>query len=379
MRIAQVAPLYERVPPVLYGGTERVVSYLTEELVRSGHEVTLFASGDSLTSARLEAACPQALRLDANCQDPLALHIYMLGEVYRRAHEFDVIHCHTTYLGLPLTSFTATPTVLTHHGRLDVRELRPVFHAYPGVHHVSISDDQRRPLSGLNWTKTVYHGLPLELYPFAPQSRGHDPFLLFLGRISPEKRPDSAIRIACRAGLPLRIAAKVDRVDSAYFETTIRPLLDHPLVEFIGEVDEAQKCALLGDALALLFPIDWPEPFGLVMIEALACGTPVIARRRGSVPEVVRDGVTGFVCETDEEMVTAVQKTALLERAACRHAFVERFSVQRMTRDYVAVYEECLARQGRQGAHAPRPMPARLPIVVDTHSADTAINSLRSK
>jgi glycosyltransferase involved in cell wall biosynthesis len=302
----------------------------------------------------------------------------MLGEVYRRAHEFDVIHCHTTYLGLPLTSFTTTPTVLTHHGRLDVRELRPVFYAYPDVHHVSISDDQRRPLLGLNWTKTVYHGLPLEIYPFSPQSRGHDPFLLFLGRISPEKRPDSAIQIACRAGLPLRIAAKVDRVDKAYFETTIRPLLDHPLVEFIGEVDEAQKRALLGDALALLFPIDWPEPFGLVMIEALACGTPVIARRRGSVPEIVHDGVTGFVCETDEEMVTAVHKAALLERTVCREAFVERFSVQRMTQDYVAVYEECLARRGRR-TQTLRQIPARLPMVVGTRSADTAISSLRSK
>jgi len=312
MRIAQVAPLYECVPPLLYGGTERVVSYLTEELVRLGHEVSLFASGGSVTRARLEIACLQALRLDASCQDSLAPHIYMLGEVYRRAREFDVIHCHTTYLGLPLASFTTTPTVLTHHGRLDLPELAPLLLAYPGVAHVSISDAQRQPLPGVNWAGTVYHGLPLDLYPFQPQSRGD--FLLFLGRISPEKRPDSAIRIACQAGLPLRIAAKVDRVDQAYFETMIRPLLDHPLIEFLGEVGEEQKRVLLGDALALLFPIDWPEPFGLVMIEALACGTPVITRRRGSTPEVVQDGVTGFVCETDTEMVAAVQQVKQLER-----------------------------------------------------------------
>jgi glycosyltransferase involved in cell wall biosynthesis len=339
MRIAQVAPLYERVPPVLYGGTERVVSYLTEELVRLGHEVTLFASGDSLTRAKLEAPCPRALRLDPTCEDSLAPHILMLGQVYQRAHEFDVIHCHTNYLGLPLVPFVSTPTVLTLHGRLDVPELGPLFRAYPQVALVSISDAQRQPLSGVTWAATVYHGLPLDLYSFHPRPGGS---LLFLGRISPEKRPDAAIRIACQAGVPLRIAAKVDKVDQAYFDTTIRPLLDHPLVEFLGEVDERQKRRLLGEALALLFPIDWPEPFGLVMIEALACGTPVIARRRGSVPEVVRDGVTGFICETDAEMVAAVRQVAQLERAACRRAFEERFSVQRMAQEYLAVYEQYL-------------------------------------
>jgi glycosyltransferase involved in cell wall biosynthesis len=346
MRIAQVAPLYERVPPVLYGGTERVVSYLTEELVRLGHEVTLFASGDSLTRARLDAACPRALRLDTSCEDSIAPHIHMLGEVYRQAYKFDVIHCHTTYLGLPLTPYVATPTILTHHGRMDVPEQKPIFSAYPDVAHISISDAQRQPLPGMNWAATVYHGLPLNLYPFQSQSRGA--FLLFLGRISPEKRPDSAIRIACRAGIPLRIAAKVDRVDQAYFDTTIRPLLDHPLVEFLGEVNEEQKRTLLGDALALLFPIDWPEPFGLVMIEALACGTPVIVRRRGSAPEVMQDGVTGFVCETDEEMVAAVQKVKQLDRVACRRVFAERFSVQRMAQDYVTVYKTCLERTSLQ-------------------------------
>jgi glycosyltransferase involved in cell wall biosynthesis len=339
MRIAQVAPLYERVPPVLYGGTERVVSYLTEELVAQGHDVTLFASGDSLTRAKLDAPCVQALRLAPTCQDALALHMLMLGQVYQRAHEFDVIHCHTDYLGLPLSAFVATPTVLTLHGRLDIAELGPLFRAYPHVSLVSISDAQRRPLSGVSWTRTVYHGLPLDLYTFQPQPRTT---LLFLGRISPEKRPDVAIRIACRAGVPLRIAAKVDKVDQEYFDTCIRPLLRHPLIDFIGEVDEQQKGILLGDAMALLFPIDWPEPFGLVMIEALACGTPVITRRRGSVPEIIRDGVTGLVCETEDEMVAAVQRAAELERRVCRQDFEQRFSVQRMTSEYVAVYERCL-------------------------------------
>jgi len=353
MRIAQVSSLYERVPPVLYGGAERVVSYLTEELVRLGHEVTLFASGDSITRARLEAACPRALRLDANCQDSLAPHLLMLGEVYQRAREFDVIHCHTTYFGLPLTSFTTTPTVLTHHGRLDIHELGQIFGAYPQIAHISISDAQRQFQPGINWAATVYHGLPLDLSPFQ-SSQAPAPFLLFLGRISPEKRPDSAIRIACQAGLPLRIAAKVDPVDLAYFETTIRPLLNHPLIEFIGEVNEEQKRALLGDALALLFPIDWPEPFGLVMIEALACGTPVIARRRGSVPEIVQEGVTGFVCETEEEMVAAVQKIAMLEREACRRAFVERFTVQRMAHDYIKVYEAYLGHGEKQRVSLPQ-------------------------
>jgi len=339
MRIAQVAPLYERVPPVLYGGTERVVSYLTEELVRLGHDVTLFASGDSLTRAKLEAPCARAVRLDPTCQDALALHVQMLGQVYKRAQEFDVIHCHTDYLGLPLSSFVSTPTVLTLHGRLDIPELGPLFRAYPHAPLVSISDTQRQPLSGVSWARTIYHGLPLDLYPFQPRPRNT---LLFLGRISPEKRPDSAIRIACHAGVPLRIAAKVDTVDQTYFETRIQPLLQHPLIEFIGEVDEQQKRTLLGDALALLFPIDWPEPFGLVMIEALACGTPIIARRRGAVPEVVHDGVTGFICETDEDMVAAIHRVAELDRATCRHEFAHRFSVQRMTREYVTVYARCL-------------------------------------
>lgn len=336
MRIAQVSPLYERVPPQLYGGTERIVSYLTEELVRLGHEVTLFASGDSLTQARLQAVCPRALRLDPNSQDRLAPHIKMLGQVYQQAHAFDIIHCHIDYLGLPLARASATPTVITQHGRLDIPELAPLYADYPDIPQVSISDAQRTPLPQARWLATVSHGLPPDLYTFQPNP---EDYLLFLGRIAPEKRPDSAIRIACQAGVPLRIAAKVDPVDRAYFETTIRPLLDHPLIEFLGEVDDVQKNILLGNARALLFPIDWPEPFGLVMIEALACGTPVIARRRGSVPELLRDGYTGFICETEAEMVAAVQRVALLDRAQCRREFEQRFTVTHMAQGYVDLYQ----------------------------------------
>jgi glycosyltransferase involved in cell wall biosynthesis len=343
MRIAQVAPLYERVPPQQYGGTERVVSYVTEELVRLGHDVTLFASGDSITRAQLQSPCDRALRLDPDSRDPLAPHIRMLGQVYRQAPAFDIIHCHTDYLSLPLARASSTPTVITQHGRLDVPELLPLYAEYPEIPLISISDAQRLPLAQANWLATVYHGLPVDLYPFQAQP---DRYLLFLGRISPEKRPDSAIRVACRAGIPLRIAAKVDPADQVYFETTIRPLLTHPLVDFIGEVNEQQKQALLGKALALLFPIDWPEPFGLVMIEALACGTPVIARRRGSVPEVLQHGQTRWVCETEDEMVEAVQRIGLLDRAACRREFEDRFTVTRMAHQYVELYQRlCTARQ----------------------------------
>ena len=314
MRIAQIAPLYERVPPLMYGGTERVVSYLTEELVRLGHDVTLFASGDSITAARLRAPCALAARLDASCKDPLARHILMLGAVYEHAEEFDIIHCHTDYLCLPLARLAPAPTLLTLHGRLDMPELGPLYAAYADIPLVSISDEQRTPLPKANWVATIYHGLP-DLYRYTPQSGR---YLLFLGRISPEKRPDTAIRVAQRAGIPLRIAAKVDPVDVDYFENEIRPLLDDPLIELVGEVGEEGKNELLGGALALLFPIDWPEPFGLVMIESLACGTPVIARPRGSVSEVIRHGETGWVCESEDEMVDAVQRIGEIDRAACR-------------------------------------------------------------
>ncbi len=335
MRIAQVAPLYESAPPRGYGGTERVVSFLTEELVAREHDVTLFASGDSITRARLVPGCPQGLRLGGRPVDAVALHLAMLLRVYERARDFDVIHCHTDYLGLPLARQSTRPTIVTLHGRLDLAELHPIYRAFPEVPLVSVSDAQRTPLAGVTWAATVHHGLPRDLFRFHP---GPGRFLLFLGRIAPEKCPDAAIRVAIAAGVPLRIAAKVDPVDRAYFEQVIRPLLDHPLVEFLGEVDDRTKEALLAEAAALLFPIDWPEPFGLVLIEALACGTPVIARRRGSVPEIIADGVTGFVCDTEEEMVAAVARLPTLRRAACREAFERRFTAARMADDYLRVF-----------------------------------------
>jgi glycosyltransferase involved in cell wall biosynthesis len=345
MRIAQVAPLYERVPPALYGGTERVVSYLTEELVRLGHDVTLFASGDSVTAARLWSPCRQALRLDPTCHDSLAPHVQMLGFVYHQASAFDVIHCHTDYLGLPLARFVRTPTLLTLHGRLDIPELAPLYAEYREVPLISISNAQRTPLPDAHWVATAYHGLPSNLYQYVPRS---EDYLLFLGRISPEKRPDIAIRVARRAGVPLRIAAKVDPVDCDYFEREIRPLLDDPLIDFIGEVGEEAKRTVLGSARALLFPIDWPEPFGLVLIEALACGTPVIARPRGSVPEVVQHGETGWLCDTEDEMVAAVQRLGELDRARCRAAFDSRFTAAIMTARYVHLYQQLLSGNAEQ-------------------------------
>jgi glycosyltransferase involved in cell wall biosynthesis len=347
LRIAQVAPLYESVPPVRYGGTERVVSYLTEALVAAGHDVTLFASGDSTTAARLESVCPRALRL-GGCRDPLAHHVRMLGRVYERADRFDIIHCHTDYLGLPLASLASTPTVITLHGRLDLDDLLPLYEELRSVPLVSISDAQRAPLPNANWIATVRHGLPPGDFRFSPT--GGDS-LLFLGRISPEKRPDLAIRIATRAGVRLRIAAKVDAVDQAYFDEAIRPLLGNPLIEFLGEVGHDDKVRLLGESLALLFPIDWPEPFGLVMIEALACGTPVITRRCGSVPEVVRHGVSGWIADSEDALVDAVGRVASLDRAACRAEFESRFTVEAMLRRYLDVYRAAIA------AWAPVPHP----------------------
>lgn len=342
MRIAQVAPLYEQVPPQMYGGTERVVSYLTEELVRRGHQVTLFASGDSITRARLEPPCARSLRLDPNRGEPMIPYIRMLGWAYQRASEFDVIHCHTDYLSLPLSRFVDTPTLITLHGRLDIPGLAALYGEYRDIPLVSISDAQRVHMPEANWIGTVHHGLPIGMYQFQPR---HDSYLLFLGRICPEKRPDSAIRVARRAGVPLRIAAKVDPVDRQYFENTIQPLLDDPLIEFVGEVDDGQKRALLGGALALLFPVDWPEPFGLAMIEALACGTPVIARRRGAVAEVIRDGLTGWLCETEDEMVAAVRRAGTVDRAACRAEFEQRFTATVMTRRYVDIYQALQSRR----------------------------------
>ena len=344
MRIAQVSPLYERVPPRLYGGTERVVSYLTEELVRRGHAVTLFASGDSQTRGRLTSVVPHALRLADTPTESLPAHVIHLAQVFRRAREFDVIHCHVDYLAFPFGDLVGTPTVHTLHGRLDLPFLRHVFPHFPRVPFVSISDAQRAPLRDIpmSWIATVHHGLPLDLFPFSPHPGR---YLAFVGRVSPEKRLDLAIAVAREVGIPLKIAAKVDADDRAYYERHIQPLMDDPLVEYIGEIDDAAKSAFLGGALALMFPIDWPEPFGLAMIEALACGTPVIARPCGSVPEVMVDGVTGFVAEKLDDLVEAVKRVDTIDRAACRAHVEARFTVERMADDYEAVYTRLIDRQ----------------------------------
>jgi glycosyltransferase involved in cell wall biosynthesis len=339
MRIAQVAPLYESCPPQLYGGTERVVSYLTEELVRQGHEVTLFASGDSQTAATLRAGCERALRLDPECRDPLAHHLVMLHRVACRADDFDIIHFHTDYLHFPLFAEYWAQTLTTFHGRLDLPDLAPIMREFAAMPLVSISNAQRTHLPWANWYGTVYHGLPTSLY--APGC-GDGGYLAFIGRICPEKRPDWAIEIARRAGLPLTIAAKVDKVDRSYYKTRIKPLLKDPLIEFIGEIGDSEKGAFLGDATALLFPIDWPEPFGLVLIEAMANGTPVIAFGRGSVPEIIDHGVTGFVVDNVDEAVAAIPLARALDRIVIRRRFEDRFSVERMARDYVSLYGEVL-------------------------------------
>jgi glycosyltransferase involved in cell wall biosynthesis len=339
MKIAQVAPLFESVPPHGYGGTERVVSYLTEELVRQGHQVTLFASGDSVTQAHLVAACPRALRLDAQCVDQLAHGMVLLEQVFRQAPTFDLLHFHIDYLHFPLSVRQRVPHVTTLHGRLNLPDLVPVYQTFPCMPVVSISDAQRLPLPWLRWQGTVYHGLPADLYTF------HDTpgtYLAFLGRISPEKGIEQAMAIARQAGMPLKIVAKVDQVDRAYFQAVVQPLLNDPLVEYLGEMGDSDKNAFLGQAYAVLFPIDWPEPFGLVMIEALACGTPVIAYRRGSVPEVLDDGVTGWIVAGQEEAVQAVAQVSTLSRRRCRQTFEARFSVTRMTQDYVRIYQQVL-------------------------------------
>ena len=340
MRIAQIAPLAEAVPPKLYGGTERVVSWLTEQLVAEGHDVTLFASGDSETSAKLVPCVPQGLRLSGiRCH--IASHIVMLEQVRRRADQFDIIHFHVDLLQHALFQNMAHKCVTTLHGRLDLPDYHPIYRAFPHMPLVSISDNQRTPMPpNVNWLTTVHHGLPASVCPFNP--RGGD-YLAFLGRIAPEKRPDRAIEIAKRAGVPLRIAAKVDPADREYFEETIEPLLDHPLIEFIGEIDEREKRDFLGHAMALLFPIDWPEPFGLVMIEAMSAGTPVLAWRRGSVPEIIVDGVSGVIVDSMEEAVAGVSRVRSLSRALVRREFEARFTVARMTQGYLEAYERLLA------------------------------------
>ncbi|MGH8659290.1 MAG: glycosyltransferase family 4 protein [Gammaproteobacteria bacterium] len=334
MKIAQVAPLYESVPPQLYGGTERVVAYLTDALVRQGHDVTLFASGDSRSRARLQPVSSRALRL-SDCRDALAHHMLLLDRVAREADRFDLVHFHIDYLHFPLTRLLKIPNVTTLHGRLDLPDLVPVYQEFNDMPVVSISDHQRTPLPFANWQATVYHGLPEDLYRIYPES---GKYLAFLGRISPEKRVDRAILIAQRVGMELRIAAKVDKADEAYFKARIQPLFSHPLVNFIGEIGEKDKNEFLGNAHALLFPIDWPEPFGLVMIEAMACGTPVIAYRRGSVSEIVRDGETGFVVDDLNQAVAAVARLDTVSRRRCRETFEERFCASRMARDYLAAY-----------------------------------------
>jgi glycosyltransferase involved in cell wall biosynthesis len=337
LRIAQVAPLYESVPPTMYGGTERVVSYLTEELVRLGHDVTLFASGDSVTGAKLIACCRRSLRLDKGCVDPLAPHLLMLERVFQLAGNFDIIHFHCDYLHFSVSRRQPYPHVSTLHGRLDIPELAPLYREFCDMPIVSISDAQRRPLAWANWQGTVYHGLPPGLHAFRQQP---GEYLAFIGRISPEKRVDQAIDIARRAGMRLRIAAKVANADADYFREKIEPLLKESkaFVDFIGEVGGKEKDEFLANAYALLFPIDWPEPFGLVTIEAMACGTPVVAYRRGSVPEILEDGVTGFVVDSLEEAVDAVARVDTLSRSKCRQVFEKRFTATRMARDYLAIY-----------------------------------------
>jgi glycosyltransferase involved in cell wall biosynthesis len=343
MRIAQVATLYESVPPQAYGGIERVVSYLTEELVRRGHDVTLFASGDSTTRARLVAACPCSLRHIEDTADPQAFHFAMLEKVVRRSCDFDLVHFHVDYQHFPFSRRLACPQLTTLHWRLDIPGLSLLYEEFRDMPLVSISEAQRRPLPWLNWQGTVHHGLPDGLFTF--RDRPGD-YLAFLGRIAPAKRPDLAIETARRAGLRLKIAAKIDNGDRRYFEREIEHLFGDPLVEYRGELAGREKDEFLGNARALLFPIDWPEPFGLVMIEALACGTPVIAFRRGSVPEVIEDGVTGFVVDSVAEAVRAVGRVGELSRRRCRQAFERRFTAPRMAQDYLAVYEKLLAQRG---------------------------------
>ena len=344
MKIAQVTPLYEAVPPRLYGGTERVVAHLTDALVDLGHDVTLFASAEAETRARLVPVRDQAIRLDpAALKSDLAAHMTMLAEVLDHADDFDVIHFHTDIVHFPFFRDLADKTITTLHGRLDLKDLPEVYERWPEFSLVSISDDQRRPLPHANWKATVHHGMPGDLYRFSPRSQG---YLAFLGRISPEKRPDRAIEIATRLGKPLKIAAKVDAADKTYWETVIKPLVDgNPLIEFVGEIGDDQKSAFLGGAEALLFPIDWPEPFGLVMIEAMACGAPVVAFRCGSTPEIVEDGATGFLVDTLEQAITAAGQAHRLDREAIRARFDLRFSATAMARRYLDVYGDLLARR----------------------------------
>jgi len=347
MRIAQIAPLTEAVPPRLYGGTERVVHWLTEELVALGHQVTLFASGDSRTSATLDAAWPKALRLDGSVRDPNALHMLMLERVRQKCddEEFDLLHFHLDYYPFSLFSRQPTPFLTTLHGRLDLPEHQPLFTTFSAIPLASISDAQRRPVPQANFVRTIHHGLPEKLL----TPRAVKPtYLAVLGRIAPEKGVDRAIRIATRCGIPVRIAAKVDRADQDYYDAIVKPMIDHPLVDYVGEIGDHEKSDILSGAIGLLLPIDWPEPFGLVMIEAMACGTPVIAYDRGSVPEIVEDGRTGFIVHDEDSAVAAVAQLPALDRQAIRGHFEKRFTARRMALDYLDTY------QGLIDAVAPR-------------------------
>ncbi len=340
MKIAQVAPLIESVPPRSYGGTERIVSYLTEALVEMGHDVTLFASGDSRTRARLVPVVQHGLRLDRRRPDWLPWHMIMVDQVFRQADDFDLIHFHVDFVQAARGPRVRTPCLTTTHGRLDSPDLAAFLHHFGNLNLVSISDRQREPLGWYGgWLGTVHHGLPLDLYRFNPSPQD---YFAFVGRISPEKRVDRAIEIAISCGVRLRIAAKIDAVDQSYFDLQVRHLLHHPLVEFVGEIDDVQKNVLIGNARALLFPIDWPEPFGMVMIESLACGTPVIAYRCGSVPEVLEDGVTGFIVDNQEDAIASARAIGRLDRHACRRVFEERFTSTVMASRYVSLYQALL-------------------------------------
>ncbi|HWU25254.1 MAG TPA: glycosyltransferase family 4 protein [Rhizomicrobium sp.] len=337
MNIAQIAPLYEAVPPKYYGGTERIVAYLSDALVQLNHNVTLFASADAKTRARLVPVRDQAIRLDpAPFKSDLAAHLVMLDDLRRRQDEFDVMHFHVDLLHFPIFEQVADRTVTTMHGRLDIKDLSNAIARWPQFGLVSISDSQRAPLTDASWLATVPHGIPTDLFRFTPKPAGG--YLAFLGRMSPEKRPDRAIALALRAGYPLKIAAKIDPLDQSYFRQVIAPLLDYPLVDFIGEIGDADKSSFLGNAIALLFPIDWPEPFGIVMIEAMACGTPIIAWDCGSVAEVVEHGLTGLIVHSDEEALIAVERARTLNRLRIRHAFERKFSAGAMAKRYLDVY-----------------------------------------
>ncbi|WP_051956003.1 glycosyltransferase family 4 protein [Beijerinckia mobilis] len=345
MRIAQVAPLFECVPPKFYGGTERIVSYLTEECVARGHEVTLFASSDSITSARLVSCCDKALRLNPDVRDWIPHHISMLEQVRSCAHHFDIIHFHIDLLHYPLIHETRLNGVTTLHGRLDMPDLWPLYRLFSDIQFISISDAQRGPMPYVNWVKTIHHGLPSALLPFQPYPKGN--YLAFLGRIAPEKGPEHAIEIAVRSGMNLKVAAKIDKADEAYWHEVIAPMIArHPNVEYIGEINERQKAEFLGNAAALLFPIDWPEPFGLVMIEAMACGTPILAFRRGSVPEVIDNGQSGFIVDDIGAAVQILSAVLALPRSGVRDCFDRRFTARRMAEDHLALYQTLLDAKG---------------------------------